>query len=117
MGVRLLVAAGWIVFVAWWAIVLRRERIPTLAGAVGVLAVLIVLSAVLAMLWAAYNARIARRGRRGSATRDIPMHWERDTLGRPLVLPGPAIAQTAAEVRIIVRDGTKAYIVEREAQP
>jgi hypothetical protein len=39
------------------------------------------------------------------------LRWERDTLGRPLDLPAPEIVRTAAEVRVVLRGSTKAYLI------
>ena len=107
----LLITAGWGVFVAWWAIVLRRESMRSLGVALGLLAAMLVASALGMTLWTRHNIRIARKGKRGKTSLYIPMTWERDTLGRQLELPGQDIARAAAEVRVVVRGGVKAYIV------
>lgn len=117
LGVWLLLALGWLVFAAWWVIVLRRERIAALAYAAAVLAAILVTAAVVMSLWTRYNIRLARNGKRGRSSLYIPMRWEHDTLGRPLELPATNLARTAAEVRIVLRDGVKAYVVARGAQP
>jgi len=39
------------------------------------------------------------------------IHWERDTLGRRLELPPEGIACTTPEVRVVLKDGVKAYVV------
>jgi len=117
LGTWLLLALGWVVFASWWVIVLRRERIAALAYAAGVLAAIVLAASVVMMLWTRHNIRLARRGKRGRSSLYIPMCWERDTLGRPLELPAAAIARSAAEVRVVLRDGVKAYVVAREAQP
>ena len=111
MGVWALVAAGWAVFVAWWVIVLQRESIQSLGFALGLLAATLVVSAIGTALWTQHNIRIARRGKRGKSSLFIPMIFERDTLGRPLALPDGNAARTAPEVRIVIRDGVKAYIM------
>jgi hypothetical protein len=41
----------------------------------------------------------------------IPMHWERDTLGRSLALPDDDAARTAAEVRVVLKNNVKTYVV------
>jgi hypothetical protein len=116
MGVGLLLTLGWMVFAAWWAIVLYRERVAALATATGVLALILVTCAAVMSLWTRHNIRLARRGKRGRSSLYIPMRWEHDTLGRPLELPAPALARTASEVRVVLRGGSKTYIVEREAR-
>ena len=111
IAVWTLVAAGWAVFIAWWVIVLQRESIQSLGFALGLLAATVVVSAIATALWTAHNIRIARRGKRGKSSLFIPMIFEQDTLGRPLALPDPGIARTASEVRVVLRDGVKAYVV------
>jgi hypothetical protein len=106
-----LVAAGWAVFIAWWVIVLQRESMQSLGFALGLLAATVAVSAIATALWTAHNIRIARRGRRGKSSLFIPMIFERDTLGRPLALPDAGVARTASEVRVVLRDGVKAYVV------
>jgi hypothetical protein len=44
----------------------------------------------------------------------IPMVFERDTLGRSLALPEAELARSAAEVRVVLRDGVKVYVVPDE---
>ena len=111
----LLVTLGWLVFASWWAIVVQREKMAALGTALGLLAAILVTSAVAMSLWTRHNIRLARKGSRGRSSLYIPMRWERDTLGRPLSLPEPAVARTAAEVRVVLRDGVKAYLVGPEA--
>jgi hypothetical protein len=113
-GVWLLIAVGWLVFATWWAIVLRRERIEALAYALGVIAAIIVACAVVMSLWTRHNIRIARKGKRGHSSLYIPMRWERDALGRPIELPALGVARTAPDVRVVLRNGVKTYVVERE---
>lgn len=98
-------------FVAWWAVVLQRESPRSLGVALGLLVAVLVASAVATMLWTWHNIRLARNGKRGMSSLYIPMVWERDTLGRPLQLPRADIARTASEVRVVMKGGTKAYVV------
>lgn len=116
-GTWLLLAIGWLVFAGWWAIVLLREPIPALASAIALLAAIVVGVIVLMMLWTRHNIRLARNGKRGSGAVQVAMRWEHDTLGRRIVMPVPEVAQTAAEVRIVLGDGVKTYVAESEAQP
>jgi hypothetical protein len=116
LGVWALVTLGWAVFVAWWVIVLQRESARSFGIALGLLAATLATSAAAMSLWTRHNIRIAQRGKRGTSSLYIPMHWERDTLGRQLELPAREIAQTAAEVRIELRAGTKAYVVPDAAE-
>ena len=111
IAVWTLVAAGWAVFIAWWVIVLQRESIQALGFALGLLAATVIVSAIATALWTAHNIRIARRGKRGKSSLFIPMIFEHDTLGRPLALPDAGVARTAPEVRVVLRDGVKAYVV------
>lgn len=104
-------ALGWAIFAAWWAIVLQRESPRSLGVALGLLAAALVVSAVATRLWTWHNIRLARNGKRGMSSLYIPMVWERDTLGRPLRLPEGDIARTASEVRVVMKGGTKAYVV------
>jgi hypothetical protein len=112
--VWLLVGAGWSVFAAWWVIVLQRESVRAFGVALGLLAATLATSAVGMTLWTRHNIRLARKGKRGMSSLYIPMLWERDTLGRPLELPAREIARTAPEVRVVLRDGVKAYIAVHE---
>ena len=111
IAVWTLVAAGWAVFIAWWVIVLQRESLQSLGFALGLLAATVAVSAIATALWTQHNIRIARRGKRGKSSLFIPMIFERDTLGRPLALPDAGIARTASEVRVVLRDGVKTYVV------
>jgi hypothetical protein len=115
-GVWVLVVAGWLVFAAWWVIVLRRESIQSFGVALGVLASIVVACAVGMALWTRHNMRIARNGKRGYSSLFIPMHWERDALGRPIELPSRAVATTAADVRVVMRDGVKVYVAAAEGE-
>lgn len=109
-GVWVLLAAGWLVFAAWWAIVLQRESFAALGFALGVLASIVVVCAVGMAAWTRHNMRIARNGKRGISSLFIPLSWERDALGRPIELPPQAVATTAADVRVVMRDGVKVYV-------
>jgi hypothetical protein len=114
--VWLLVAAGWGVFVAWWAIVLQRETLRSFGVALGLLGLTVATSAVGMTLWTRHNIRIARKGKRGKSSLYIPMLFEHDTLGRPLDLPAEDLARSAPEVRVILRGGTKVYIAVEEGE-
>lgn len=109
--VWLLVGAGWVVFAAWWVIVLQRESVRSFGTALGLLGATIVTSAVAMTLWTQHNIRLARRGKRGKSSLYLPMVFERDTLGRPLAFPDDSAVRTAAEVRIVLRGDAKAYVV------
>ena len=111
VGVWVLVALGWAVFVAWWAVVLQRESARSFGVALGLLAATLLASATAMSLWTRHNIRVALRGKRGMSSLYIPMRWERDALGRPLDLPAPEIVRTAAEVRVVLRGSTKAYLI------
>jgi hypothetical protein len=111
LGVTLLLVLGWLVFAAWWAIVLRRESVAVLARAGAVLATVLVACAIVMSVWTRYNMWVARRGKRGRSSRYIPMQWQHDTLGRPLALPEGDTARTAPEIQIVLRDGVKSYVV------
>jgi hypothetical protein len=110
-GVWVLVALGWAVFIAWWVVVLQRESARSFGVALGLLAATLLATATTMSLWTRHNIRIARLGKRGMSSLYIPMRWERDTLGRPLDLPAPEIVRTAAEVRVVLRGSTKAYLI------
>lgn len=116
LGVGVVLVSGWLVFIAWWVIVLQRERVAALAYAAGVLAAILLASTVAMTVWTRHNIRVARKGNRGQSSLYIPMRWEHDTLGRTLELPTPA-AHTASEVRIVVREGVKEYVLAAEAKP
>ena len=112
--VWLLVGAGWAVFAAWWVIVLQRESIRSFGTALGLLGATIAASAVAMTLWTRHNIRLAHRGKRGKSSLYLPMVFERDTLGRPLAFPDEGAVRTAAEVRIVLQGGAKAYVVADE---
>jgi hypothetical protein len=114
ISVWILVAAGWAVFIAWWVVVLQRESMRSLGFALGILAATIIVSAVATALWTQHNIRIARKGKRGNSSMYIPMVFERDTLGRSLALPEADLARSAAEVRVVLRDGVKLYVAPDE---
>lgn len=111
LGTWTALAVGWAIFVAWWAIVLQRESARSLGVALSLLAAVLVVSGVATGLWTWHNIRVARNGKRGMASLYIPMVWKRDTLGRPLHLPQADGARTASEVRVVMKGGTKAYVV------
>jgi hypothetical protein len=111
LAVWALIALGWGVFVSWWVIVLQRESVRSFTVALALLGATIAASAITMWLWTWHNIRIAKRGKRGTSSRFIPMQWERDTLGRTLELPPVGEARTAPEVRVVLRDGVKAYVV------
>jgi hypothetical protein len=115
-AVWVLVVAGWLVFAAWWVVVLRRESIQSFGVALGVLASIVVVCAVGMALWTRHNMRIARNGKRGYSSLFIPMRWDRDALGRPIELPPRAVATTAADVRVVMRDGVKVYVAAAEGE-
>ncbi|HEX6050560.1 MAG TPA: hypothetical protein VFZ21_14875 [Gemmatimonadaceae bacterium] len=111
LGVWLLLALGWAVFAAWWVVVLRRESVAAFTRAGAVLAGVLAVCAVIMSAWTRYNMWVARRGMRGRSSRYIPVQWERDTLGRPLRLPEGSLARSASELRIVLHDGAKSYVV------
>jgi len=110
----MLLALGWLVFASWWGVVLNREPTAALIRAGGVLAAMLVVCAIVMSAWTSYNKWVARRGKRGRSSLFIPMQWERDTLGRPLAFPANDAARAAPEVRVVLRDGVKAYVVAEE---
>ena len=115
-GVWALLASGWLVFASWWAIVLGRESTAALARAAGLLGAILVTCTIVMMAWTRYNLWIARRGKRGQSSLYIPVQWERDTLGRSLDLPAREIAQTASEVRVVIRNGVKVYVASSDEE-
>lgn len=117
LGVWVLITLGWLVFAAWWAIVLRRESMGALGFALGVVVAIVVVCAVGMAAWTRHNIQIARTGKRGYSSLFIPMRWKCDTLGRPIELPARAIATTAPDVRVVMRDGVKVYVAATEATP
>jgi len=105
------IAVGWSIFVAWWGIVLQRETARSLGVAFGLVAALLTICVIAMVAWTSYNKRLARKAtRRRHANRHVPIRWERDTLGRRLELPAEELACTAPEVRVVLKDGIKAYI-------
>jgi len=62
------------------------------------------------LAWTSYNIRLARKATRRQSNRPVVIRWERDTLGRRLELPEGDVACTAQEVRVVLKDGVKAYI-------
>ena len=102
---------GWAVFVSWWGIVLRRESERSLDIAFGLVAATLALCLIATVAWTRYNIRLARKAPRRNSNREVVIHWERDTLGRRLELPPEGIACTTPEVRVVLKDGVKAYVV------
>lgn len=111
VGTWAALAVGWAIFIAWWVIVLQRESARSLVVALGLLAAVVVASAIATTLWTRHNIRLAKNGKRGMSSLYIPMTWERDTLGRPLQLPDSSADRSASEVRVVMKGGTKAYVV------
>ena len=111
VGAWVFIAIGWAIFAAWWVIVLQRESARALGTALGLLAAILVTSAIAMTLWTRHNIRIAKKGKRGHSSRFIPMHWDRDTLGRRLAFPDAEGARTAGEVRVVLEGNTKRYVV------
>lgn len=105
------IAVGWTIFAAWWVIVLRQATARSLALAFGLIAATLAICVIAMMAWTSYNIRLAKKAtRRRQSNRHIPIRWERDTLGRLLELPVGELAHTAPEVRVVLRDGVKAYV-------
>ena len=91
---------------------LQRESVRSLGVASGLIATLLSICVITMAAWTSYNKRLARKApRRRHSNRHIPIRWERDTLGRRLELPAGELACTAPEVRVVLNDGVKAYIV------
>ena len=116
LGVWVLVTFGWALFATWWIIVLQRESARSLGVALGFLGATLVAIAVAMEFWTRHNIRVARRGKRGKSSLYIPMHWDQDTLGRQLELPASDVMRVAAEVRVELRGGAKAYVVANEGR-
>ena len=90
---------------------LQRESVRSLGVAFGLIVALLTICMITMVAWTSYNKRLARKApRRRHANRHVTIHWERDTLGRPLDLPAAELACTAPEVRVVLQDGVKAYI-------
>ena len=104
------IAIGWTIFVSWWAIVLRQETARSLGIAFGLLTAALAVCVVAMLAWTSYNIRLARKATRRQSNRPVVIRWERDTLGRRLELPAGDVAWTAPEVRVVLKDGVKAYI-------
>ena len=104
------IAVGWTTFVAWWAIVLRQETPHSLGVAFGLLATTLGVCVIAMLTWTSYNIRLARKATRRQSNRPVTIRWEHDTLGRRLELPAADVAGTAPEVRVVLKDGVKAYI-------
>ena len=109
-GVWALIGIGWAIFAAWWVIVLQLETFQALGFALGVLLAIVVTCAVGMSLWTRHNIRIARNGKRGNSSLFIPMQWKCDVLGRPIQLPPRTVLTTAADIRVVMRDGEKVYV-------
>lgn len=90
---------------------LRRESERSLDIAFGLVAATLAICLIGTVAWTRYNIRLARKAPRRNSNREVLIHWERDTLGRRLVLPPEEIACRAPEVRVVLKDGAKAYIV------
>jgi len=104
------IAFGWSIFVSWWGIVLQRESAHALGVAFGLLAATLAVCVIAMVAWTSYNIRLARKAKRRQSNRPVTVRWERDTLGRRLELPAGELACTAPEVRVLLKDGVKAYV-------
>ncbi|HEX5074783.1 MAG TPA: hypothetical protein VFW03_16310 [Gemmatimonadaceae bacterium] len=105
------IGVGWAIFIAWWDIVLHHESAHSLGVAFGLIGALLTICVVTMVAWTSYNKRLAKKAtRRRHSNRYIPIRLERDTLGRRLELPAGELVYTAPEVRVVLKDGVKAYI-------
>jgi hypothetical protein len=104
------IAVGWTIFASWWGIVLRQETPRSLGLAFGLLAATLAICVIAMVAWTSYNIRLARKAKRRQSNRPVTVRWERDTLGRRLELPAGEVGCTAPEVRVVLKDGVKAYL-------
>ena len=116
LGIWALIGVGWAIFAAWWVIVLQRETTQALGFALGVLVAIVATCAVAMALWTRHNMRIAAKGKRGNSSLFIAMQWKCDVLGRPISIPPRPVLTTAADIKIIMRDGVKVYVASSEAK-
>jgi hypothetical protein len=109
--------SGWILFLVWWVVVLRRETIASfwtsaLSPVIGGVAVIAAATA----LWIVHNRRLARKGQRGTVTRYTVPAFRLDLLGRPLRVPGADQLQTATQIVVTASDREKVYEVVSAAR-
>jgi len=91
--------------------VLHQETTRSLGVAFGLIGALLAICVITMVAWTSYNKRLSRKAtRRRHSNRYVPIRLERDTLGRRLELPAGELAYTAPEVRVVLKDGVKAYL-------
>src|SRR5215471_11559156 len=108
-------AFGWAVFVyAWWKVTRPENMAQGAFQFTGIqIMTCMVGIGIMASLWIVHNLRLSRKGFRQSATLVLP-RYEKDCLGRKLVLPADAVLARAAVVSVRLEDGRKVYEAEMD---
>ena len=111
-----LTALGWAFFLFSWWRVTRPHQMER--GAVSLTSVQLSGCALAILmvsgLWILHNLRLSKKGRRHSAAY-IPPVYERDRLGRSLILPRESALACAPVITVRMDAGNKVY--EPEARP
>jgi hypothetical protein len=105
---------GWGLFLlSWWKVTRPRNIARGTFQLTGIQITACVLAIVIiASIWILYNLRIGRRGRRQAAAYIVPK-YEKDVLGRRLILPADSLLASAAIITVRLESGTKVYEPER----
>lgn len=100
---------GWTLFVYWWIRVLSDDEARSLFSSLVFIALCSLLFIAITVLWIWHNVRISEHGRRGTTTRYQIPRFERDGVGRQIVLPPDANVQRAPIITVNATAETKLY--------
>ena len=103
-------AAGWVIFIYWWSLVLRTvSRQTVLITGLFLLIALVVVVGVTA-LWSWHNKRLYDHKGPRTRVRDVPEDYGLDYVGRMVTFVGSRERmQDAAEVDVSFDDDAKTY--------
>jgi hypothetical protein len=103
-------AAGWAFFLfSWWRVTRPNQAGVTVLAFTGVQIGEIILAIfMVASLWVFHNLRLSTKGHRQTAHFILPQ-YEKDFLGRTLVLPATTILASAPEITLRMEAGKKVY--------
>lgn len=100
---------GWTLYVYWWWVVLHDDQPDPLARMLVAIAVLAAVVLVMTYGWIGHNQRLARRGGRGKASRLRTAVFDRDALGRPIVITDLGAIRAASVVVVHSDAATKRF--------
>jgi hypothetical protein len=100
---------GWGLFVYWWRTVFAAEQPRPFVQLLLFITLICLLTLLTTLTWIWHNMRIARRGRRGMAARYRPPIYERDALGRTVIIENGLLVRSAAVVTVTASEATKTF--------